>query len=79
MPISFAASNEQLARANEAFYRGPATAPEYVLCALYSGLGQRAGIQDDAPALQALLDNYHPDLVEHGMLLLQKNQQAWKG
>src|SRR5207245_9211715 len=34
MPISFAAWNPALSRADEAFYRNPRTAPEFVLAAI---------------------------------------------
>ena len=75
MPITFAAANEVLQRANEAFYRDPRTAPEYVLAGLGS-IDSRAAAQDDALALRALLDNYHPAFTEpQGFLLLQKNHR----
>ena len=72
MPITFAAANERLESANEAFYRNPQTAPEFVICVVGSVDG-RADPQDDALALRALLDNYHPVLVEQRQVLLQKN------
>jgi tetratricopeptide (TPR) repeat protein len=37
----------------------------------------RAAPQDDALALRALLDNYHPVLVEQRQVLLQKNLPPW--
>jgi tetratricopeptide (TPR) repeat protein len=76
MPITFAASNETLERANEAFYRNPQTAPEFVICVV-GGVDNRAAPQDDALALRALLDNYHPVLVEQRQVLLQKNPPPW--
>jgi tetratricopeptide (TPR) repeat protein len=76
MAITFAASNEMLQRANEAFYRTPQTAPEFVICVVGSVDG-RAAPQDDALALRALLDNYHPVLVEQRQVLLQKNPPPW--
>jgi tetratricopeptide (TPR) repeat protein len=76
MPITFAASNETLERANEAFYRNPQTAPEFVIGVVGSVDG-RAAPQDDALALRALLDNYHPVLVEQRQVLLQKNPPPW--
>jgi hypothetical protein len=72
MPITFAASNVSLQEANESFYRDPSRAPEFVLCALH-GLDLRVVFQDDALALRALLDNYHPVQMEKNILLLQKN------
>ena len=76
MPISFAAFNPELERANEAFYRNPLTAPEFVICAV-GGVDNRATVQDDALALQAILDNYHPVLEEKRHLLLEKNEGRW--
>ena len=72
MPILFAAWNDALEQANEAFYRDPRTAPEYVICALHP-TNNRFVPQDDALALRALLDNYHPVLLEQDFLLLAKN------
>ena len=72
MPISFAASNAGLQEANESFYRDPARAPEFVLCAVLT-IDHRALFQNDALALRALLDNYHPVQMEKDLLLLQKN------
>jgi hypothetical protein len=72
MPISFAACNEFLQRANESFYRQASTAPRYVLCQI-EGVNDRTAIQDDALALRALMDNYHPVLVERDLLLLERN------
>jgi hypothetical protein len=37
-------------------------------------VNQRTGFQDDALALRALMDNYHPVLVERGLLLLERNK-----
>ena len=76
MPIAFAASNRLLERANEAFYRSSNTAPGFVICKLHSGLDERAPVQDDALALRALLDNYHPVGQEHEYLLLGRNEGA---
>ena len=78
VPITFAAANEPLQRANEAFYRNPQTAPEYVLCKLGGmDVGERMHPQDDALALIALLDEYHPVLLEQDamedMVLLRRN------
>jgi hypothetical protein len=78
MPISFAVSNRLLSEANEAFYRNSATAPDFIVCSIYSGLGDRVGIQDDAGAFRALLDNYHPVRTGGGLLLMEKNQGAWR-
>jgi hypothetical protein len=78
MPITFAASNEALERANEAFYRDPQTAPEFVICAL-GAVDGRTAMQDDVLALRALLDNYHPVLVEKEHLLLQKDSAPLLG
>jgi hypothetical protein len=73
MPISFAACNEFLQKANESFYRDARTAPRYVLCRVGS-INERTVFQDDALALRALLDNYHPVLAEGNLLLLERNQ-----
>jgi hypothetical protein len=73
MPISFAACNEFLQRANESFYRDGRTAPRYVLCQMGT-IDERTVFQDDALALRALMDNYHPVLVEHDLLLLERNE-----
>ena len=72
MPITFAAANETLERANEDFYREPQTEPEFVICAIGT-IDGRTVVQDDALALRALLDNYHPVLVEKDLLLFQQN------
>lgn len=72
MPISFAACNKFLQQANESFYRAPRTAPQYVLCQLGT-IDTRTVCQDDALALHALTDNYHPVLGEKGLLLLERN------
>ncbi len=74
MPISFAASNKKLLSENERFYRDPARAPQFVLCRMGS-VDDRFIPQDDAPALKALLDNYHPALVENDFLLLKRNPE----
>jgi hypothetical protein len=76
MPIAFAASNDLLERANEAFYRSSNTAPDFVICRIYPGLDERIMVQDDAPTLRSLLDNYHPVGEEHGFLLLGRNEGA---
>jgi hypothetical protein len=75
MPISFAAWNPALARANEGFYRNPLTAPEFVLAAI-NPVRDQCVLLDDALALRALLDNYHPVLMEGDLmsfLLLERN------
>jgi hypothetical protein len=72
MPILFAAWNDALERANEAFYRDAQTAPEFVICALHP-TNNRFVPQDDALALRALFDNYHPVLVEQDFALLARN------
>ena len=81
VPITFAAANEPLQEANAAFYRDPTTAPTYVLCKL-GGLevNDRMYPHDDARALRALLEEYHPVLLEQDaleeMLLLRRNEPA---
>jgi hypothetical protein len=77
MPITFAAWNDALEQANEAFYRNPQTAPEFVICDLHR-TNNRFVAQDDALALRALLDNYHPVLTEKQFLLVQKNHLPWR-
>ncbi|PWU13044.1 MAG: hypothetical protein C5B50_20195, partial [Verrucomicrobia bacterium] len=75
MPVAIGACNETLQRANEAFYRDPRTAPDYVIC--YLGVvDERAIVQQDALALRALLDDYHPLLIEKGHVLLGRNKAA---
>ena len=75
MPMSFMAANERLMRRNEAFYRDPSTAPEYVV-ASYGSIDARFPPLDDALALRALLDNYTPVGSEAGLLLLQRNGEV---
>jgi hypothetical protein len=75
MPITFAAANPTLQRANERFYRDPQKAPAFVTC-LLQVIDDRFLPQDDALALRALLDNYHPVLSERGLLLLERNERV---
>lgn len=75
MPITFAAMNYYLQKANESFYRDPLKAPQFVLYQ-YGGVDNRLFAQDDALALQALFDNYLPILVEKNLLLLKKRDKA---
>jgi hypothetical protein len=71
MPSDFCAWNPALEQANEAFYRDPHTAPPYVICSIVPI--QRLLVQNDPLALRALLDNYHPVLLEDDRLLLETN------
>jgi hypothetical protein len=71
IPITFVASNGDLCRRNEAFYRGP-QAPEFVLANL-EPLDNHIVSQRDGLALAALFDDYHPVEVEKGQVLLQRN------
>ena len=71
IPITFVASNGDLCRRNEAFYRGP-QAPEFVLANL-EPLDDHIVSQRDGLALAALFDDYHPVEVEKGQVLLQRN------
>lgn len=73
IPITFVASNGELCRRNEAFYRGP-QAPEFVLANL-EPLDNHLVSQRDGLALAALFDDYHPVEVEQGQLLLQRNAE----
>jgi len=73
IPITFVASNGDLCRRNESFYRGP-QAPEFVLANLES-LDNHMVSQRDGLALAALFDDYHPVEVEQGQLLLQRNAE----
>src|SRR5207248_1516478 len=77
MPIAFAAWNDALERANEAFYRDPQRAPEFVICDLHR-TNNRFVAQDDALALRALVDNYHPALAAGQFLLVEKNHPPWR-
>ncbi len=73
IPITFVASNGDLCRRNEAFYRG-AQAPAFVLANL-EPLDNYLVSQRDGLALAALFDDYHPVEVEQGQLLLQRNAE----
>jgi hypothetical protein len=70
MPITFAAANPGLLRANEAHYRST-SAPDYVL-ALIGAIDGRLTSQDDGLALGALLENYTPVLTDGPHLLLKR-------
>ena len=72
MPVVDSAWNDELARANEAFFRNARTMPEYVMCNVMGYTG-RFVPQIDACALRALLDNYTPVLSELSAVLLKKN------
>jgi hypothetical protein len=72
MPITFAAANALVLRRNEAFYRDPRRAPPFVLARLGT-IDGRLVPQDDALALGALLDNYHPVLSTGELVLLERN------
>ena len=72
MPMAYAAFNDDLVRANEAFFRDARTMPEYVICNVEGSTG-RFVPQIDALALRALLDNYAPVLSERDLVLLKKN------
>lgn len=74
MPITFAAANAELQRANERFYRDPKSAPAFVTCMLQV-IDDRFLPQGDALAFRALLDNYRPVLSERGLLLLERNDR----
>jgi len=73
IPITFVASNGELCRRNEAFYRG-AQAPAFVLANL-DPLDNHLVSQRDGLALAALFDNYHLVEVEQGQLLLRRNAE----
>jgi len=72
MPITFAASNAPLLRRNEAFYRDPSRAPQFILARLGS-IDERLVPLDDGLALGAILDNYHPILLHDDLLLLKRS------
>lgn len=75
MPITFAAANSFLQRANEEYYTDPARAPRFVLLR-YQRLDDHLTAADDALAYRAILQHYHPLLVESGNLLLARNDAA---
>jgi len=72
MPITFAAANAPLLRRNEAFYRDPSRAPQYILARLGS-IDERLVPLDDGLALGAILDNYHPSVLHDDLLLLERS------
>src|SRR5262249_42731833 len=74
MPITFATSNAYLLRRNEAFYRDSTSAPRFILAELGS-IDNRLVPVDDGLALGAILDDYHPLLRAHDLLLLQRNPE----
>lgn len=73
MPITFAASNASLLRRNEAFYRDPSRAPQFILARVGS-IDERLVSLDDGLALGAILDNYHPSGFHDDLLLLERSE-----
>ena len=76
MPITFAASNTALLRRNEAFYRDPNRAPQFILARLGS-IDARLAPLDDGLALGAILDNYQPAMLQDDLLLLERSGSRW--
>jgi len=74
VPISFAAWNEGLMKANSRYYSAPKSAPDFLIVSLAT-IDGRLVAQDDALSQMEILHRYTPIEAENGEILLRRKSE----